>query len=126
MRMNKQEARKRLEQERERLQSLLSTVELTTDDGSQADALAELSVADQHPADFGTETFEREKDVSIRTQVEAELSDVDRAVKRVEDGTYGVCEACGKSIGAERLRAVPWARFCVKDQARHERETRIA
>jgi RNA polymerase-binding transcription factor DksA len=124
--MNTQEARKRLEQERERLQSLLSTVELATGDQTQADALAELSVADQHPADFGTETFEREKDVSIRTQVEAELADIDRAFKRLEDGTYGVCEACGKSIGKERLQAVPWARFCVKDQARHERETRIA
>jgi RNA polymerase-binding transcription factor DksA len=124
--MNKQEARKRLEQERERLQSLLSTVELATPDETQADALAELSVADQHPADYGTETFEREKDVSIRTQVEAELADIDRAFKHLEDGTYGMCEACGKPIGAERLKVVPWARFCVKDQARHERENRIA
>jgi RNA polymerase-binding transcription factor DksA len=124
--MNTQEARKRLAAERERLQSLLSTVELATNDEGQAEALAELSLADQHPADMGTETFEREKDVSIRNQVEAELADVERALKRLDDGSYGVCEACGKPIGRERLKAVPGTRFCVKDQARVERETRVA
>ena len=78
-------------------------------------------MSDQHPADVGTEMFEKEKDISILEQVTSELSDVDRALQRLDAGTYGVCEACGKPIGAERLRARPAATYCVRDQAMIER-----
>ena len=128
--MTETEARKLLESERERLQGLLGTFEMeSTSAEPQGEAMGEISLQDQHPADVGTETFEREKDYSIRQQIEAELADVDRALKRVEAGTYGICEACGKKIPQERLKALPWTRYCVKDQARLEREmgtTRIA
>ena len=91
------------------------------DGNSERDALGEISFADQHPADVASETFEREKDVSILENVDEQLRDVEGALKRLDDGTYGRCEICGKDIGDERLRARPEARYCVDDQARVER-----
>lgn len=69
----------------------------------------------------GTETFDRERDLAILEQVEAELSEVERALQRLEAGTYGTCEACGKPIDDARLEAVPAARFCLEDEAAAER-----
>ena len=91
---------------------------------SEEDSLAELSSSAQHQADTGTETFDRERDVSILEQVEAELADVELALRRLDDGTYGTCEACGRLIGDSRLEAKPEVRLCLDDQARAEREVR--
>ena len=124
--MDKRTARKLLETEQERLSSILASLqEETARVTGEGETFSESS-ADQHPADQGTETFELEKDMSIKNNIEAELADVERAFKRVDEGTYGTCEACGRKIPVERLKAVPAARFCIKDQARAEREARIA
>jgi RNA polymerase-binding transcription factor DksA len=114
--------RARLEAERDRLEGVrASLMEASTLDGSQRLATAELSLADQHPADVGTEMFEREKDYSILEQVAAEMQEVERALHRLEQGTYGICEDCGRPIAAARLAARPSANLCVDDQARRER-----
>ena len=120
-------ARRRLDEEAARLTDIRDrfTEEGLTNE-SEVDNLGELSGADQHQADVGTETFNRERDLSILEQVEAELADVSHALKRLDDGTYGTCEACGKPIGDERLEALPASRFCVEDQAVAEREARSA
>jgi RNA polymerase-binding transcription factor len=115
--------RKRLERERDRLQLLLKAFgQEELDTSSETESYSELSAYDQHPADMGSETFERTKDLSILEQVETELEDVERAFRHLENGTYGICEACGKPIEAARLEAIPTARFCLTDQARAERE----
>jgi RNA polymerase-binding transcription factor DksA len=93
-------------------------------DESENESLSELSHHAQHQADLGSETFERERDFSLLEQIEAELSDVEHALRRIDDGTYGTCEACGKTIDDARLEVVPAARFCVADQAVAERESR--
>jgi RNA polymerase-binding transcription factor DksA len=126
--VNVDRARERLLAERERLQRIADglSAEAGEAGGSERDALSELSLADQHPADLGTEMFEREKDLSILERVEAERADVDRALKRLEDGTYGLCEACGREIAKARLEIRPAARFCVDDQAAAEREGRAS
>lgn len=121
--MDTQQARAHLEEERARLQGIRDGLETTE---SEEESLSELSSLDQHQADIGTETFDREKDISILEQVEAELGDVEHALRRLDDGTYGTCEACGKPIGDERLEALPAARFCVEDQAGAERDMRFA
>ena len=124
--MTDDEARARLGDERARLEGLRDDFVqqgLTTE--SEEDSLAELSSADQHQADIGTETFDREKDLSILEGIEAELADVEHALRRIDDGTYGTCEACGRPVGDERLEAPPAARFCLEDQATAERETRV-
>ena len=116
------EARTLLLEEQERLQLIRNSLAQEPVDGLSArDALGEISFADQHPADVASETFEREKDVSILGNVDEQLRDVEGALKRLDDGTYGRCEICGKDIGDERLRARPEARYCVDDQARVER-----
>jgi RNA polymerase-binding transcription factor DksA len=120
--MDGEKTRKRLEQERTRLRRLLESFTHEEIDTEETESVSELSAYDQHPADMGSETFERTKDLSIIAQVEAELEDVDRAFRRLDAGTYGTCEACGKAIEQARLEAIPTARFCVTDQARAERE----
>jgi RNA polymerase-binding transcription factor DksA len=121
--MDLDHARDLLEEERIRLAGLREGLDDVRNE-SENDSLSELSSLDQHQADVGTETFEREKDLSILERVEAELADVEHALERIDEGTYGICEACGKPIGDERLEAMPASRFCVNDQALAEREAR--
>lgn len=121
--VNVQQARRRLGEERDRLRRIRDGLSIAPVDGvSEREPLPERSLADEHPADLGTEMFEREKDVSILDRIDAELTDVGRALKRVDEGTYGACEACGRPIARARLAARPEARFCVDDQARAERD----
>jgi RNA polymerase-binding transcription factor DksA len=125
--MDRRTARKLLREERKRLESLLETSDLdSVDDDTSTASVADLTSMDQHPADLGTETFERQKDVSIRDSIQAALEDVARAERRVDDGSYGTCDACGRPIGDARLKVRPAARFCVDDQAAAEREARAA
>lgn len=112
----------RLQKEKVRLQTLREEVLSEHGDGAgEADQLGELSTFDQHQADVGSEVFEREKDFSIVQQVEDQISEVEAAMARLKDGTYGNCERCGKPIAKDRLEALPWARLCVEDQAAGER-----
>jgi RNA polymerase-binding transcription factor DksA len=119
--MNKATARKRLEEERERLQGIADDLQRERDE-SVSDTGGELSSFDQHPGDSGTETFEMEKNVSLQEQVDDELQEIEAAFQRLERGTYGTCQACGRPIGDERLEAMPATRFCVEDQAKAERQ----
>ncbi len=123
--MDSDAARELLEQERGRLTSVREGLDAENpSDETENQSMSELSDVDQHQADVGTETFEREKDYSILERVEAELADVEHALHRLDDGTYGTCEACGRPIDEERLQAMPAARFCLDDQALAEREAR--
>jgi DnaK suppressor protein len=119
--MDKAKAAKRLEEERTRLQGIREGIQREQDDAI-SDAGGELSSVDQHPGDSGTETFEMEKNVSLLEQVDDELLEVEAAVQRLERGTYGTCQVCGRPIGDERLEAMPATRFCVEDQAKAERQ----
>jgi DnaK suppressor protein len=123
--MEPDDARMLLESERDRLQGVRDTFQDEhLSDEREDQSLGELSGSDQHQADVGTETFEREKDLSILERVEAELHDVEHALRRLDEGTYGTCEACGRPIDEARLEVMPAARFCLDDQAKAEREAR--
>ena len=117
--MDKATARKRLEEERTRLQGIRDNLHREQDE-AVSDTGGELSSFDQHPGD--SETFEMEKNVSLLEQVDDELREIEAAFQRLEHGTYGTCQACGRPIGDERLEAMPATRFCVEDQAKAERE----
>jgi RNA polymerase-binding transcription factor DksA len=120
-------ARQLLERERTRLRDLRADAELSgSEEASEQDSLTELSSVDQHPADQGSETLEREQSLSVLEQLDAELADVERAFRRLEAGEYGTCELCGKPIGDARLEARPAARYCMEDQARMERELHLS
>jgi RNA polymerase-binding transcription factor DksA len=120
--VDKAKARKRLEQERVRLEGVRDGIRRDQGEQSQADAAGELSSVDQHPGDLGTETFEQEKNISLLEQVEDELLQIEAAFERLDRGTYGTCQVCGRPIGKERLEALPATRFCIDDQAKAERE----
>jgi DnaK suppressor protein len=122
--MDSTAARTRLDEERQRLEETRRAAQDLVA-GNTEDAVQELSTYDQHLADQGTETFERERDSSVLQRVEAQLAEVDSALARIDAGTYGTCELCGKPIGEERLEAMPAARYCLDDQARAEREGRL-
>lgn len=114
-------ARQALAAERGRLVALVSAldnqgVRLET----EAASTSELSASGQHPADVGTETFERERDLTILADAERELAEVEAAFDRLAEGRYGACEWCGQPIPAERLEAMPATRFCVADEQRFE------
>ena len=67
----------------------------------------------------GTSTaVDRLSQVAAHDKLQLTLADVDRAIEKLEDGTYGTCDVCGNPIGDERLEALPWAVLCVEDAAR--------
>ena len=76
-------------------------------------------------ADAGSELFERSRDLSIVEDLDAQLADIEHAMARLTNGSYGTCEACGAPIDAERLAARPAARFCLDDQQEAEREVHV-
>ena len=122
--MEPDDARERLTEERDRLEHVRAGFDAEhLHDESEDESTSELSHLAQHSADVASETFEREKDFSILEQVEAELADVERALRRLDDGTYGRCEACGNAISDDRLEAMPAARFCIAHQAEAEAST---
>jgi RNA polymerase-binding transcription factor DksA len=124
--MEHDQARSMLDSERQRLDALRADfVQQGLTSESEEASLAELSSLDQHQADVGTETFNRERDLSILERIEAELVDVEHALRRLDDGTYGICEACGRLIDDDRLEAMPATRFCLDDQATAEQEARV-
>lgn len=103
--------------EQERVEALAR--DLRTQLGqSESDEVSELADYDQHPADTASETFEREKDLSILEQLEAELAELEAALDRIERGTYGIDERTGEPIDEARLDAVPTARTNVDDDDR--------
>jgi RNA polymerase-binding transcription factor DksA len=118
--MNKSRARKLLHAERRRLEEVRDTFPLSDLSQAQQESVDELSSVDQHVADLGTETFEREKEQSIRISTETQLADVDRALGKLDDGRYGFCETCGNAIPDQRLEARPAARYCLEDQEKVE------
>jgi DnaK suppressor protein len=72
-------------------------------------------------ADTGTKTFEREHELSLTNNSRGMLLQAERALARIDDGTYGVCESCGNAIGKLRLQAFPRATLCVSCKQREER-----
>jgi RNA polymerase-binding protein DksA len=106
--------RERLLAEQAELQEQLSTIEEQTFAASQSDLSGEVSF-DEENADAGTFTFERERDLSIENNVRDLMRKIQRALVRMDEGTYGVCSRCGKPIEKARLKALPYVDLCIKD-----------
>jgi YteA family regulatory protein len=87
---------------------------------SLRDSTGELSAIDNHPADLGTEMFERSKDLALLEREAFRLERVEAALARMDTGEYGHCAACGKFIPQERLEALPTAIYCTEHEPRQE------
>jgi len=90
--------------------------------GTLAEDAGEETAYDNHLADTATETYDRELDYTLEENSEHVLAEIDAALKRIEEGTYGICTNCGQPIAVGRLEALPWATLCI--DCRRTREGR--
>lgn len=100
-------ARETLEQHRDRLRKELGDLGFDPDSEEFAGDL------DRGFADSAHSTAERARLIALGKELRENLKDVERALGRIEAGTYGTCERCGNPIAPERLEAIPWARLCI-------------
>ncbi len=87
---------------------------------SRQSATGDLSNMPIHMADIGSDNFEREFTLDLIQNEEEAVRQIDEALERIEEGTYGVCDACGKRIPKDRLKAIPYARLCVQCKQNEE------
>jgi RNA polymerase-binding protein DksA len=109
-----QEYRRRLLALKKRLGGDLSELEVEALRGAGGEASGGLSDVPDHPADLGTDNFEEELTLELLENEQQLLVEIHDALARIEQGTFGRCENCGKPISKERLDALPYARYCVQ------------
>lgn len=90
--------------------------------GLAKESAEEMASYSLHMADSGTDNFDRDFALSLLSSDQDAIYEIEEALKRIEKGTYGVCELTGKQIPKARLDAIPWTRFTVEAQAQLERE----
>jgi YteA family regulatory protein len=108
--------REQLLLERARLSAEFKRIQRRDSAEDQSDELSELADYDNHPADAASETFEREKDMAMDRNVGRLVETIDKALAKMDAGTYGICDRCGTEISKERLKVLPYATFCVECQ----------
>ena len=108
-----------LEAERDRLTEELEAIEEHQPEVENVSVDA-AGGYDEDLVDVASETFEREKALAIENSVNDLLHQVEEALGRIEDGTFGVCEVCDQPIHPDRLRAIPYARLCINCKEREE------
>jgi DnaK suppressor protein len=114
------ELKSQLQSERADLLAQYQELEESSFGSNQSDLTGEMAF-DEEYADAGTATFERERDLSLVNNVRDLMGRIDKALAKIEDGTYGLCERCGKPIEKLRLKALPYANLCIKDKQAEER-----
>jgi RNA polymerase-binding protein DksA len=117
--INTDRLRDLLLQERQRVRAAIDNLH-EENPGSITDETGEEAVYDNHIADTATVTYDRELDYTLEENSEHVLAEIDAALKRMDDGTYGQCTNCGKQIPPERLEARPWATLCIDCQRQRE------
>lgn len=116
--MNLPAVRARLEDERQRLAEEIEALRRTD---LESEREREGAGRGNHMADDATETFEHEKALALIQNLRVLGEKVERALQKLDQGTYGVCDECGKPIAPERLEAIPYATMCISCKAKRER-----
>ena len=106
--------------ERADLQAQYLELEESSFSSNQSELTGEMAF-DEEYADAGSATFERERDLSLVNNLRDLIDRIDKALAKMEDGTYGLCDRCGKPIEKLRLKALPYANLCIKDKQAEER-----
>ena len=88
---------------------------------SQKDASGDISGYTYHMADVATDTYDREFSLGLASSEREILYELDDALKKIDEGTFGICEGCKSFITKTRLKAVVYARLCVKCQEKKEK-----
>jgi DnaK suppressor protein len=110
----------RLVAERKDLEAQYTELEESTFATNQSELTGEMGF-DEEYADAGTATFERERDLSLVNNLRDLMERIDKALAKMGDGTYGLCDRCGRPIEKLRLKALPYANLCLKDKQAEER-----
>ncbi len=90
------------------------------------DAIQELSMYDNHPADIGTEVYERGKDLGLKDNLKVMLQKTREALRRIDEGTWGFCERCGRMIESARLEAMPMTTLCLDCKSEQEADPKAS
>jgi RNA polymerase-binding transcription factor len=109
-----------LQTHRKDVEKQLAEISENTFASDQTDMTGEMGF-DEEYADAGTATYEREKDLSLVINLRDLLEKIEKAVTKIDEGTYGLCDRCGKPIEKARLKALPYANLCLKDKQAEER-----
>ena len=89
---------------------------------SQRDAAGDLSAYSLHMADMATDNYDREFALNLADNEQKVIHRIDAAIEKVDAGTFGMCEVCGKKIAKARLKIVPYAELCVPCQEAQEKK----
>jgi DnaK suppressor protein len=92
---------------------------------SQKDVSGDISDYSLHMADVATDNYDRDFNLNLVSNERKLLFEIDEAIKRIENKTYGICLSCNKYISKSRLKAIPYARYCTKCKRKLEQENRI-
>jgi RNA polymerase-binding protein DksA len=103
---------------KKRLGSDLTALEAEALHATGGEASGGFSDVPTHPADLGTDAYEEEMDLSLLEKKDQILQEINDALERIEQGTFGRCEECGQEIPSRRLQALPYARYCLPDAQR--------
>jgi RNA polymerase-binding protein DksA len=115
-----EQLRQRMLEERQRVVDAIDNIH-AENPGSIGEETEETTFQDNHLGDIATATFDREMASTLEDNSTHVLTEIDAALKRIDEGTFGVCTRCGKPISAERLEALPWATLCIDDKRKQER-----
>ncbi|MGE4357671.1 MAG: TraR/DksA family transcriptional regulator [Candidatus Omnitrophota bacterium] len=107
---------------REKIMGDMRSLTKDTLDKSQKDAAGDLSGYSFHMADAASDTFEREFSLGLADNEQKLLYQIEEALKRIESREYGLCVMCGERIAKQRLKAIPYALYCIKCQSKQEKE----
>ncbi|HTL48559.1 MAG TPA: TraR/DksA C4-type zinc finger protein [Verrucomicrobiae bacterium] len=118
--------KKLLEDLRSKIAGSLEHIEGDALNKSQRDAAGDLSGYSFHMADMATDNFDREFNLGLASNEQNILNLIDDAMRKIKDGTYGICEPCSKPIPVKRLLAMPYAPYCIKCQEIEEKKQRPA
>lgn len=114
--MDKQKLRhlkKLLLEEKKDVLNTISLMDNNEPNASMQEYYDELSMYDNHPADLGTEMFMVEQNMNLKNNEKLTLDEIEKSLEKIENGTYGKCELCGKEIGFDRLEVLPHANICI-------------
>jgi DnaK suppressor protein len=112
--------RKMLEEERERVSASLAKHTESIKGAGEDGSLGAGKAHSNHMADQGTDEYQYEAAINFASSEGRYLYHIEEALSRIEDGTYGKCEACDQAIGLERLKALPYTRLCIECKEKEE------
>ncbi len=115
---------KRLIEEQTRINGDVSSMEREILKNSQRDLSGDLSGYSLHPADAGSDNYDREFTLDLMNKEQDILYEIHDALERIKSGEFGKCEICGSAIGKTRLKAKVYARYCITCKEKSEKKTK--